>query len=109
MSMKLGYMDKAISSETGHSGNMEYLLTSKKERVIACILATKFHTKPTTDSRLEFKLNPIMRDLIINRRAAKKKRSKRQKKETVAETVESVGENKLAWLDTLKEEITKLK
>ena len=51
--MKLGYMDKAISSETGHSGNMEDLPMSKKERVIACILATKFHTEPTIDSILE--------------------------------------------------------
>jgi hypothetical protein len=109
VSTKLGYMDKAISSETGHSGNMEDLPTSKKERVIAHILATKFHTEPATDSGLEVRLNPIMRDLVINRRAVKKKWSKRQKKETIAETVESVGENQPTWLDTLKEEIAKLK
>jgi hypothetical protein len=107
--MKLGYMDKAISSETGHSSNMADLPTSKKERVIARILATKFHTEPATDSGLEVRLNPIMRDLIINRRAVKKKQSKRQKKETIAETAESVGENQPVWLDTLKEEIAKLK
>jgi hypothetical protein len=77
VSMKLGYMDKVISSETGHSGNMADLPTSKKERVIARILVTKFHTKPSTDSELEVRLNPIMRDLFINRRAIKKKRSKR--------------------------------
>jgi hypothetical protein len=60
-------MDQAISGETGHSGNMEDLPTSRKEREIARILATKFHTEPATDSGLEVKLNPIMRDLIINR------------------------------------------
>jgi hypothetical protein len=86
-------MDKTISSETGHLGNMTYLPTSKKERVNACILATNFHTETATDSGLEVRLNPIMRDLVINMRAVKKKRSKRQKKETIAETTESVGEN----------------
>jgi hypothetical protein len=65
--MELRYMDKAISSKTGHSGNMEDLPTSNKERVIAHILATKFHTKPAIDSKLEVRLNPIMRDLVINR------------------------------------------
>jgi hypothetical protein len=91
--MKLGHMDKAISIETDHSGNIEDLPMSKKERVIARILATKFHTKPATDSKLEVRLNPIMRDLVINRRAVKKKRRKQQKKETIAETAKSVGED----------------
>jgi hypothetical protein len=50
-----------------------------------------------------------MRDLIINRKAVKKKQSKQQKKETIAEMDESVGENQSVWLDTLKEEISKLK
>ena len=65
MSTKLGYMDKTISSETGH------LPMSNKERVIARILMTKFHTEPTTESGLEVRLNPIMRDLVINKRAEK--------------------------------------
>jgi hypothetical protein len=107
--MKLGHMDKAISIETGHSGNIEDLPMSKKERVIARILATKFHREPAIDSGLEVRLNTIMRDLIINRQAAKKKQRKRQKKETIDETTESVGENQPVWLDTLKEEIAKLK
>ena len=64
-------MDKAISSETGHPGNMAGLPMSNKEREIECILATKFHTKPATDSGLEVRLNPIMRDLVINKRAEK--------------------------------------
>jgi hypothetical protein len=50
-----------------------------------------------------------MRDLIINRRALKKKRSKRQKTKIIVEMDESVGENQPVWLDTLKEEIAKLK
>jgi hypothetical protein len=102
-------MDKAISSETGSSGNMVDFPTSKKERIIVHILATKFHTEPATDSKLEVRLNPIMRDLVINRGVVKKKQSKRQKKETIAEMTESVGEDQPVWLDTLKEEIAKLK
>jgi hypothetical protein len=102
-------MDKAKSSETGYSGNMLDFPANKEERVVAHILATKFHTEPATDSTLEARLNPIMKDLVINRPAAKKKRSKRQKKETTAETAESVGENQPVWLDSLKEEIAKLK
>ena len=73
-------MDEAISGKTGHSGNMADLPTSKKERVIVHILATKFHTELATDSKLEVRLNPIMRDLVINRKVVKKKCSKRQKK-----------------------------
>ena len=65
--MKLGYMDQAISGETGHSGNMADLPTSRKEREIAHILVTKFHTQLATDSGLEVKINPFMRDLVINR------------------------------------------
>jgi hypothetical protein len=102
-------MDQAIPGETGHSGNVADLPTSRKEREIARILETKFHTEPATDSGLEVKLNPIMKDLIINRRVVKKKQTKRQKKEIIAETAESVGENQPVWLDTLKEEIAKLK
>jgi hypothetical protein len=102
-------MDKAKSSETGYSGNMLDFPANKEERVLAHILATKFHTEPAIDSQLEVRLNPTMKDLVINRPAAKKKRSKRQKKETTAETTESVGENQPVWLDSLKEEIAKLK
>jgi hypothetical protein len=79
VSMILGYMDKTnqvISSQTGHSSNMAGLSTSKKEREIARILATKFHKEPVIDLGLEVRLNPIMKDLIINRPAVKKKRSK---------------------------------
>jgi hypothetical protein len=70
-------MDKAKSSETSYSGNMLDCPTNKEERVLAHILATKFHIEPAIASQLEVRLNPTMKDLVINRLAAKKKRSKR--------------------------------
>jgi hypothetical protein len=89
-------MDKDKSSETGYPGNMLEFPANKEERVFAHILETKFHTKSAIDSRLEVRLNPTMKDLVINRPATKKKRSKWQKKgESMAETAESVGENQL--------------
>jgi hypothetical protein len=60
----------------------------KKENLVARILATKFHTEPTdgTGSGEGIRLNPIMKDLIINgyvdehhMQVVKRKRSKRQK------------------------------
>jgi hypothetical protein len=69
-------MDKAKLSETGYSGNMLDFLVNKEERVLAHILATKFHTEPAIDSRLEVKLNPTMKDLVINKPVTKKKRRK---------------------------------
>jgi nitrogenase subunit NifH len=110
--MILGYMDKAnqaISSQTGHSSNMAGLSTSKKEREIARILATKFHTETAIELGLEVKINPIMKDLIINRPTVKKKWNKWQKTENMAETAESIEENQSAWLVTLKEDIAELK
>ena len=98
-------------SETGYSSNMLGFSANKEERVLAHILATKFHTELVIDSRLEFRLNPTIKDLVINKPVAKNKRSKRHKKEeSMAEVAKSVGENKLVWLDSsLKEEIAKLK
>jgi hypothetical protein len=88
-SAKLGDMDQAnqtTSSETIFSTNMENPSISKKEKSIARILATKFHTGPATEPELEVILNPIMRDLIINvhedrryKRAVKRKQRKWQK------------------------------
>ena len=69
-------MHKAKSSETGYSSNMLDFPVNKEERVLAHILVAKFHTKTTIDSKLEFRLNPTMKDLFINRLIAKKKRSK---------------------------------
>jgi hypothetical protein len=60
-------MDKAKSSETGYSGNMLDFPVNKEERVLVHILETKFHTEPTIDSWLEVRLNPTMKDLVINR------------------------------------------
>jgi len=88
-------MGKSIPSETGYSSNMVDFPASKKEKVFAHIIVTKFHTEPATDSKLEVRLNPIMKDLVINRRVVKKKQSKQWKKETIVETVESVGEDQL--------------
>jgi len=91
--MKLGYMEQATSNETGYSGNMAGLSMRSKEWANAHILATKFHTEPIIDSRLEVRLNPIMKDLVINRQAVKKKWTKRQKKEGIVKIAKSVGEN----------------
>jgi hypothetical protein len=107
---KQRYMDKAKSSETGYSCNMLDFPTNKEERVLAHILATKFHIESVKDSQLEVRLNPTMKYLVINRTIAKKKRSKHHKKEeSTAKTTESVGENQPVRLDSLKEEIAKLK
>jgi hypothetical protein len=64
----------------GFSTNMASSSMSKKEKTIAQILATKFHTDPATEPESEVRLNPVMRDLIINghmdklyKRAVKKK------------------------------------
>jgi hypothetical protein len=103
VSTKLKDMDEAnqtIASETGFSNNMASLSMSKKEKLIAQILVSKFHTDPVTKPESGVRLNPVMRDLIINghvdklyKRAVKKKWSKQQKAEIRAEAVESVGEN----------------
>jgi hypothetical protein len=104
-----------VSGMTWFSTNVPSLPTSKKEKWVMQILATKFHTEPTTETESGVILNPIMRDLIINEHmdnpyklAAKKKRRKRRKTEIKTEMIESVGEN-LTWLGTLEEEIAKLR
>jgi hypothetical protein len=87
-------MDKAKSSETGYSSNMLGFPANQEERVLAHILATKFHIELAIDLRLEVRLNPTMKDLVINRLAAKKKMSKWHKKEeSMTKSVESLGEN----------------
>jgi hypothetical protein len=58
--------DQTISSVTWFSNNLASLSMSKKERSIAQILATKFHTEPATKLELEVRLNFVMRDIIIN-------------------------------------------
>jgi len=115
---KLGDMDQAdqtTSSETGFSTNMKNPSMSKKENSIAQILATKFLTDPGTEPESKVRLNPIMRDLIIkghmekHYKQAKRGKWRKQKKIGVrAEVVESVGENQPVWLNTLKEEISRL-
>jgi hypothetical protein len=46
----LRYMDKAKSSETSYSSNMLGFPTNKEERVLAHLLATKFHKETVIDS-----------------------------------------------------------
>jgi len=106
---------QAVSGVTGFSTNVPSLPTSKKEKWVMQILATKFHTEPITETESGFILNPVMRDLIINEHVdkpykmeEKKKRSKRRKIEIKTKMIESIGEN-LTWLDTLEEEIAKLR
>jgi hypothetical protein len=90
---------------------LNFLLSVKIDFGIPSLLATKFHTDSVIDSRFEVRLNPTLKDSVINRSVAKKKRSKRHKKEeSTVEAVESVGENQSVWLDSsLKAEIAKLK
>jgi hypothetical protein len=121
LSAKLGKMDtidQVASSEPVFSTNMTNSSLKKRVKLVARILATKFYTKPSGEPGADEKvrLNPIMKDLIINRyagehhtRAVKRKQSKHQKTEVKDEVVESVGENQPAWLETLKEEIVKMK
>jgi hypothetical protein len=96
-----------VSSMTGFSTNVPSRSISKNERWVLQILATKFHTEPETKTKLGVKLNPVMRDLIINEHvdntchpSAKKKRRKRWRIEAKTEMIESVEEN-LDWWSTL--------
>jgi hypothetical protein len=104
-------MDKAKSSETGSLSNMLGFSMNKEERVLAHLLETKFHTELAIDSRLEVRLNITIKDLVINRLSAKKKSSKRHKKDkSTIKAAKSVGENQPVWLDSsLKVKIAKMK
>jgi hypothetical protein len=104
---------QTVSGAIEFSTNVPRRSISKDERWVLQILVTKFHTEPETKTELGVKLNPIIRDLVINEHAdnschptAKKKRSKRRRIETKTEMIESIGEN-LDWWSTLEEEITK--
>jgi hypothetical protein len=120
-SVKMGNMDKedqVAFIEPGFSTNMTNSSLKNKEKLVARILATKFHTKPAGEPGADkgVRLNPTMKDLIINgyakehhTLAVKRKRRNLQKIEVKDEVVESVEENQPAWLDTLKEEIANLK
>jgi hypothetical protein len=97
---------------------MTELSSKKRERHVAQILTTKSRAKSVDEpeSGEEIRLNPIMKDLIINGYAdgyntqdGERKRKKQRKEEAKAGTVKSVEENQPIWLDTLKEEIENLK
>ena len=64
-------MDKATSIETGSSGNKVDLPMGKEDKIIMHILASKFHTEIATDSKMKFRMNPIMRDLVVNKGVVK--------------------------------------
>jgi hypothetical protein len=115
---KMDTTNQLASSEPGFSANVTNSSLKKREKLVARILAKKIYTKPSGEPGAdeEIILNPIMKDLIINRhtgehhtRVVKRKQSKRQKTEVKVEVVKSVGENQPTWLDTLKEEIAKMK
>jgi hypothetical protein len=110
--------DPATFDKLGNSNSMTKLSIKKKERDVVQLLATKFRTKSADElgSSEEIKLNPIMKDLIINGYAdgyytqyGGRKRKKQRKKGTKVGTIKNVEEDQPSWLDTLKEEIANLK
>jgi len=97
---------------------MPKLSSKKRERHVAQLLAAKYCAKSADEPRLgkEIRLNPITKDLIINgyadgnyMQASENKRKKRWKEEHKAGIVKGTKEDQPSWLDTLKEEIEKLK
>jgi len=79
-------VNRTMANATRFSTNVSSLPISEKERWVANILTTKFHTEPATKSESRVRLNPIMRYLVINehayeiyKKAVKKKQSKREK------------------------------
>jgi hypothetical protein len=76
LSAKPGKMDttnQVASSEPIFSTNMKNSSLKKREKLVARMLATKFYTKPLGEPGAdeEVRLNPIMKDLIINENASK--------------------------------------
>jgi hypothetical protein len=91
--------DSTIFSKEGSSKNMIGLSNKKRGRHVAQILTTKSHAKSADEPRLgkEIRLNPIMKDLIINgyedaynTQYGVRKRRKQQKEEANAGAVKSV-------------------
>jgi hypothetical protein len=104
-----------VAGTTRFSAKVPARSISKNERWVLQMLETKFHTEPKTETDSGVKLNPIMKDLVINEHAdntyhpaAKKKRRKRRKSKAKTEMVESIGEN-FDWWSTLEEEIAKMR
>jgi hypothetical protein len=60
--------DPVAFRKPGNSNSMTKLSIKKKEKHVVQLLATKFCTKSADEPRLgeEIRLNPIMKDLIIN-------------------------------------------
>jgi hypothetical protein len=71
LSAKLGKMyttDQVASNEPIFSTNMTNSSLKKRDKLVAQILATKFYTKPSGEPGAdeEVRLNPILKDFIIN-------------------------------------------
>jgi hypothetical protein len=82
-SEEMDSINRMVSSTTGFSTNVSSLPISEKERWVAQIFATKFHTEPVIESKLGVILNPILRYLVINEHADetyKQTLKKRQRK-----------------------------
>jgi hypothetical protein len=110
--------DLVVFSEPRNSNNMTKLSSKKRERHVAQLMTTQFHSKSTdeTGSGEEIRLNPIMKDLIINgyadghcTQAGERNMKKRWKEEVKDGTIKGTEEDQPSWLNTLKEEIEKLK
>jgi hypothetical protein len=98
--------------------NMTKLSSKKRERHDAQLLTTKSRTKSTDEpgSGEDIRLNHIMKDLIINGYAdghytqdGERKRKKQWKEEAKDRIVKGIEEDQPSWIDTLKEEIEKIK
>jgi hypothetical protein len=110
--------DPKVFSKPGNSNNMTGLSSKKRERHAAQLLTTKFCAKSADEPGAgeEIRLNPIMKDLMINgytdghyTQAGESKRKKRWKEEVKTGIVKGTEEDQPSWLDTLREEIEKLK
>jgi hypothetical protein len=106
---------QTTSGAIGFSAKVPGRSISKNERWFLQMQATKFHTEPETETESGVRLNPVIRDLVINEHidntyhpAAKKKRRKRRKTEIKTKMIERLGEN-LTRLATLEEEIAKMR
>ena len=106
--------DQVAFKKPGNSNTMTKLSIKKKERHVVQLLETKFLTKTADEpgSGEEIRLNPIMKDFIINgyadgyyMKTGKSKRNKQHKKETKAGMIEGTEETQPGWIDTLNEEI----
>ena len=91
--------DPTIFSKPGNSNNMTRISSKKRERHVVQLLTTKFRAKAADEpiSGEEIRLNPIIKDLIINgyadesnTQAGARKGKKKLKEEAKAGIVKNV-------------------